>query len=531
MTDVLIIGSGGAGLSAALEAKKNGKNVLVVSKTYPTQSQTCQAQGGINGVLSLKKNGDCVENHIQDTLKSAHGLGDEEAINFMCKESENTISWLDSLGVPFSRDEENNIAQRSLGGASNPRACYSSDYTGLKILHTLYDHCLQENIEFLNEHMLLNFIIEDQCIKGISALDITTTKVKQLLAKKVIIATGGYGGLYHGFTTNSNATTGDSIAIALKCGIELSNMEYVQFHPTALKKSFVLMSESARGEGGYLVTKDGTRFVDELLPRDVVARAIIEKMQEGEEVFLDLRHLGIQKIKQAMPQEYDLALEFAKKRLDTDLLPIMPAAHYTMGGIDTDMYGKTSIKNLYAIGECSSNGVHGANRLGGNSLLEIITFGRLCAKNVLSTMNDTTIEQKEYFTYQEDIKNIDTILSLPNEIDFYNIKKLLGVEFYKNVGLFRTKEKLETTLKKVQQWKEQLPKMGVTDKSEKYNTNLLEFIEFTNMLQLSEVVILSALKREESRGAHYRSDYPHEVKNFAKKIVSKNKKTLQVEFI
>ena len=409
MIDILIIGSGGAGLSAALEAKKNGANVLVVPKTYPTQSQTCQAQGGINGVLSLKNNGDCVENHIKDTLKSAHGLGDEEAINFMCKESENTISWLDNLGVPFSRDEENNIAQRSLGGASNPRACYSSDYTGLKILHTLYDKCLQENIEFLNEYMLLNFIIEEQCIKGITALDIATTKVKQLLAKKVIIATGGYGGLYHGFTTNSSATTGDSIAIALKCGIELSNMEYVQFHPTALKKSFVLMSESARGEGGYLVTKDGTRFVDELLPRDVVARAIIEKMQEGEEVFLDLRHLGVQKIKQAMPQEYNLALEFAKKRLDTDLLPIMPAAHYTMGGIDTDIYGKTYIKNLYAIGECSSNGVHGANRLGGNSLLEIITFGWLCSNNVLSTLNGTTIEQKEYFTYQEDIKNIDTI--------------------------------------------------------------------------------------------------------------------------
>jgi len=531
MIDLLIIGSGGAGLSAAIEAKRANKQVLVLSKTYPTGSQTSQAQGGINGVLSSKDNGDSVQNHLQDTLKSAHEIGDEKSIEYLCENSESTIKWLDDLGVAFSRDKTNNIAQRSLGGASHPRACYSSDYTGLKILHTLYDTCLKENIEFLNEHMLLDLIIEEETVKGVIVLDIATSEVKQFLAKSVILASGGYGGLYHGFTTNSSASTGDSIAIALKNKIPLSNMEYIQFHPTTLKKSFILISESARGEGGYLVTKDEKRFVDELKPRDIVARAIMEKLKDGEEVFLDLRHLGLEKIKEAMPQEYDLVNEFAKKKLDTDLVPIMPAAHYTMGGIDVDLFGKTPIKNLYAVGECSSNGVHGANRLGGNSLLEIVTYGRLVGKTTVKNLESIKeVEQKDYQQYQEMIKKIDSVFSLPNEVDFYHAKKQLGIEFYKDVGLFRTQDKLKTALGKVQQWKTELPKMGITDKEKIYNTNLKEFIEFSNMLDIAEVIVKSALAREESRGAHYRSDFKEESSDFAKKSLVKSTKS-EVEFL
>ena len=532
MVDILIVGSGGAGLSAALEAKKQNKSVLVVSKTYPTQSQTSQAQGGINGVLSLKDNGDNIQNHLNDTLKSAHEIGDEDSIKYLCENSAETIKWLDDLGVPFSRDENNEIAQRSLGGASHPRACYSSDYTGLKILHTLYDTCLKEEIQFLNEHMLLEFIIEEGEAKGIICLDIVSGEIKQLLAKSVVVASGGYGGLYNGFTTNSTASTGDSIAIALRDGVKISNMEYIQFHPTALRKSFVLISESARGEGGYLVTKDEQRFVDELLPRDVVARAIMEKIQKKEDVYLDLRHLGIEKIKRVMPQEYDLVLEFAKKKLDQDLVAIMPAAHYTMGGIDTDMYGRTNIKNLYAVGECSSNGVHGANRLGGNSLLEIVSYGRLVGKTVADTIDSIDeIEQKEYPEYKEQIKKLEEIFLMPNDVDFYRIKKLLGVELYKDVGLFRTKSRLDHALNKIRLWKEKFPRMGVADKSREYNTNLVEFIEFRNLLDLAEVVVLSALSRKESRGAHYRSDYLQESEEFAKKSVVQAKEQLEVEFI
>jgi len=532
MIDVLIIGSGAAGLTTALEAKKNSKNVVVLSKTYPTSSQTSQAQGGINGILGNSK--DTIQNHINDTQKSAHGIGNIDTINYMCENSKETIQWLDDIGVPFSRDENNNIAQRKLGGAKNPRACYSSDYTGLKILHSLYDNCLKEDIEFINEHMLLNFIIQENEVKGIHCLDIENSEVVQVLAKTVVIASGGYAGLYNGFTTNSTATTGESISAALRAGCELSNMEYIQFHPTALKGSCTLISESARGEGGHLVTKDEKRFVDELLPRDVVARAIYDKIQNNDQVYLDLRHLGLEKIKETMPQEYDLALEFSGLYLDKDLIPIQPAAHYTMGGIKTNLNGETNIKNLYAVGECSSNGVHGANRLGGNSLLEVITFGKLIGKNAsLQSLNISAQSlDSEYESYSLAKNNIDSIFALPNTKNFYEYKKRLGEIFYKDVGLFRDEESLELVSSQVLKIKDDIKYMGVTDKSKIYNTNLKEFIEFENAIELYEVIVKSALSRKESRGAHYRIDYKDENRDFDKQtIVKKVQNNITLEFV
>ena len=530
MIDVLIIGNGGAGLTAALEAKKTVDNVVVLSKTFATASQTCQAQGGINGVLDDEK--DSVDNHIADTVKSAHEIGDIETINHLCKNSKNTIKWLDDIGVPFSRDKNNNIAQRKLGGAKNPRACYSSDYTGLKILHTLYDNCLKENIEFINEYMLLNFIVEDNIIKGITCIDIQNSVVKQILAKTVIVASGGYAGIYRGFNTNSTATTGDAVAAALRAGVKLSNMEYVQFHPTALKENCILISESARGEGGYLVTKDGNRFIDELKPRDEVARAIYKKIQEDEEVFLDLRHLGHEKILETMPQEYNLALEFTGLKLDVDLIPIIPAAHYTMGGIKTDINGLTNIKNLYAVGECSSNGVHGANRLGGNSLLEIITFGKLtathasnAAKNIANADTDV-----EYERFQTDKEYIERLFDLPSKTNFYEKKDLMGKIFYENVGLFRTEQKLKEVETQLKLWAKEFEFMGIGDKSKIYNTNLKEFIEFTNMCEVAQTIVVSAINRKESRGAHYRLDFEDENPNFARESIAfLNKNNIQVE--
>ncbi len=533
MIDVLIIGSGGAGLSAALEAKKNGASVLVLSKTYPTQSQTCQAQGGINGVLTKENSQDSISSHIEDTIKSAHNIGDEKSINFMCKNADKTIQWLDDIGVPFSRDTNNTIAQRKLGGASYNRACYSSDYTGLKILHTLYDNCLKENIEFCNEAMLLNFIVEDETIQGITYLDIKNTEVKQLLAKNVIVASGGYGAIYDGYTTNSNATTGDAIAAALRANVKIANMEYIQFHPTTLKENSILLSESARGEGGYLVTQNEKRFVDELAPRDVVSRAIDEKIKAGYEVFLDLRHLGLEKIKEVMPQEYDLAFQFAGLQLDCDLIPIKPSAHYTMGGIKTNMNCETNIKNLYAVGECSSNGVHGANRLGGNSLLEIITFGRFAGEIASKKSNtiqcDKGVQSKQL---ELDINFIESIFSIPNEVDFYSIKKEMGTLFYNNVGLFRKEDSLDKALEQIEIYRTQKKLMGITDKSKIYNTNLKEYIELLNMLELGDTIILSAKNRTESRGAHYRVDYPDENEKFAKdSIIVKTENSYKVELV
>jgi len=518
MIDILIIGGGGAGLSCAIEAKKNCENVVVLSKTYPTSSQTSQAQGGINAVISPI---DSIENYINDTLKSAHNIGDESTIKYMCDNSNDTIKWLDSIGVPFSRDEHNNIAQRKLGGASYPRACYSSDYTGLKIIHTLYDKCIKDDIKFLDEYMLLSLIIEDNEIKAVTALDIKNSEVKQILAKKVILATGGYAGIYSNHTTNSTATTGDGIAVALKAGITLANMEYVQFHPTALKYNSILISESARGEGGYLVTKDGKRFVDELLPRDIVARAIYSKIENDQEIFLDLRHLSKEHILKTMPQEYELVLQFTGLKLDEDLVPITPAAHYSMGGIKTSKDGKTNIKNLYAIGETSCNGVHGANRLGGNSLLEIITFGRLAAKDATCSMYNSTKDTttKEYDSYTKDKKMVENLFNLPNKIDFYTEKERLSSILFKNVGLFRDEENLSQALREIENMLENIPNMGLGDKSRIYNTNLKEFIEFQNMLHIAKAIVVSALYREESRGAHYRVDFQEENMKYEKETL------------
>ena len=526
MYDILIVGSGGAGLSSAIRLKQRGFNVAILSKTHSTASQTSQAQGGINAVLN---NGDdSVENHINDTLISSHNLGDKDTISFMCKEASSSIKWLDDLGVPFNRDNSNNIAQRQLGGASNKRACYSSDYTGLKILHTLYDTAISLGIIFIDEFMMLNIIVEDEITRGITALEIKTSKVHQILAKSVVLASGGYGGIYHGYSTNSGATTSDGIISALNAGCELKNMEFVQFHPTSLKDKFILISESARGEGGYLVLKDGTRFVDELLARDIVAREITKKLLNNEEVYLDIRHLGFDKINHLMPQEYKLCYQFTGLKMDKDLIPIIPASHYTMGGIKVNKECKTNIKSLYAIGECSAVGVHGANRLGGNSLLEIITFGKYLGDTI--PKDNSTHLDKEYEVFTKDKNFVKSLFSKNNDINFYTYKDKLGKLMYKKVGLFRDETNLFEALNKVKSYKNDFKKMGLEDKSEIYNTNLKELIEFKNMIECCEVVIQSALNRKESRGAHYRDDFTLENEDLAvNTIVRKVESSLELE--
>jgi len=525
MIDVLIIGSGGAGLTAALKAQESGASITVVGKTYPTNSQTSMAQGGINAALGNVSQ-DSIESHIADTLKSAHKLCDEQMVHHMCSEAPKTMAWLESIGVPFSRLDNaklgvDTIAQRQMGGASTKRACYAQDYTGLKILHTLYDTCLKHKINFLDEHYLLNLIVEDSTVKGATFLELRTGKIEQINAKSVIIATGGYGGIYHGYTTNAYGSSGDGLAAVLRAGGSVSDMEFIQFHPTALKSSSILISESARGEGGYLVNGDKERFVDELQPRDVVARAIFAQLQKGQEVYLDVRHLGKEKLMELLPQEIALCKLHEHVDPASELIPIKPVAHYTMGGIEVNQSLEvTGIKGCFAIGECSNAKVHGANRLGGNSLLEITTFGNLAGLNASHYAQDVTYKESTHTQLNQDKLHIESLYAQEHTINFYVQREGLGKLFYDKVGIVRDNAGLTQALEEVTSLQSKLHKMGIIDKSITNNTNLVDYLEFSNALQLSSLIISAALSRDESRGAHYKVGFETQNEAFEKHFIS-----------
>jgi succinate dehydrogenase / fumarate reductase flavoprotein subunit len=513
-SDVLIIGAGGAGLVAALNAHEAGAKVRIITKDYPTRSQTAMAQGGINAALGNASE-DSVESHIKNTLKSAHGLANEEAVRLLCESAPEAVAWLDSIGVCFSRTKDAKIAQRTLGGASAPRACYAQDYTGLKILHTLYDRVLACGIEILSERYLLNFITNrDEHDKpyacGATVLNIRSGEVESYESASVIVATGGYSRIFAKHSTNAVGTTGDGIAAAIRAGARLSDMEFIQFHPTALKNSSILISESARGAGGYLVNSKGERFTNELAPRDEVARAIHNEIEKGENVFLDIRHLGEAFIDEELPQERKLAKLYENVDPVHELIPVKPVAHYTMGGIEVDKNSSSKLRGLYAVGECANHKVHGANRLGGNSLLELVVFGKQAGESAAKYAKkfDKTIDSEQQTKSANNF--ITGVKYFTNQIDFYQKREFMGNIFYNNAGISRDEMGLKAVLGAVRQIQKELPFMGPKDKSKVYNTNLVEFIEFGNMVELSEIILVCAISRNESRGAHFRSDIPTE---------------------
>lgn len=507
MAKVLIIGGGGAGLVSALSAHEAGAQVIVMTKTLPTRSQTSMAQGGMNAVLG---EGDSVANHIADTLKSSVGLGNEKQIAFMCENAPDAVRWCNTMGLPYSRDESGEIARRRLGGASAPRACYAQDYTGLKLLHTLYDQCIKAGITFLNERFLLNIIVDEASNRALGAtcLNIPTGDVEEIRADAVIMATGGYGALYGKHSTNSVGSTGDGIAAAIRAGARLADLEFIQFHPTALKSSSILISESARGAGGFLLNAKQERFTDELGPRDVVARAIHDEIVSGGAVYLDIRHLGEEFISHELPQERKLAQIYEGIDPVHDLIPIKPAAHYSMGGIEVNDECMTSVSGLFAVGECANHKTHGANRLGGNSLLELVVFGRHCGKSAAVFAQKKSVSDIANGQLSKDIHFISEVMSFSNRIDFYAKQESLAEIFYTNVGLVREEKGLQSVLDAIGQMQKELSQMGPKDKSKICNTNLVEFIEFGNKIELSEIIVVSAINRSESRGAHYRGDVP-----------------------
>ncbi len=493
--DVLVIGSGGAGLTSAIEAKRCGVSVALISKNATTSSQTSMAQGGINAVIDSFD--DSITSHIQDTIKSSHELANFENIKYLCENGEKAIKFLDSCGVAFSR-ENGNFAKRKLGGASNKRALYAQDYTGLKITQTLYDVAIKEGVTFFEDRFLLSLIHKDKEVFGGVFFNIKSGEIEKIYSKATILATGGYAKIYGKFSTNSYSATGDGLVCALKSGATLSNLEFIQFHPTGLKNSSILISESARGEGGYLLCNE-ERFIDELLPRDVISVAMAEKIKDGKELFLDIRHLG-DKIDELLPQEKELCKIYANLDPKESLIPITPVAHYTMGGVKTNIDTSTELKRFFCVGEVSDSFIHGANRLGGNSLLEIIVFGLKAGEMSAKLSKESEIINLDFDYLIEE-------LNYECKYNFYEHKNYLAELFYKHVGILRDKSGLEFALKEIEKLQLLLPLSGVKDKSLVYNRELVDFLEYKNMLILAREIIKVSLNREESRGAFRRIDF------------------------
>jgi succinate dehydrogenase / fumarate reductase flavoprotein subunit len=513
MLDLLIIGSGISALCAANRAREIGiKNISIYTKYNPTSSLSCMAQGGINA--SISNQDDNFDIHIKDTLKASKGLADSKTVSYMCSHAKDAIEWLENIGVSFSKDDNGDFAQRKMAGSTFARTCYAEDFTGLFILNALYQRAIKNEINIYSENFLLNFITKNKKITGATFLDHKDSKVKSIYAKATIVATGGYCGLYS-VTTNPQSTSGDGVSAALRAGVKLSNMEFVQFHPTLLKNSKLLVSESARGIGGKIVDKNGKEIVDALATRDEVSRAIFYDIEKGNRVFLDLRGVDKDKINHHLPRDKKMIFKYQGVDISSSLVEIIPAAHYSLGGIDVDIDSKSSAEGLYAIGECANTSVHGANRLGANSLLEGVVFGRKVAHCIGEYIKN--VEDIEKSNEVKDSIFIDDIFKYYNQISFYDRKKRLIALMYKYSGIIKDEISLRALLRNIKQIQSELILMGIEDKSKNYNQNLIDFLEFINMLSLAETIVICSLNRQESRGVHFRSDYSETEDKFLKK--------------
>ncbi len=524
--DVVIVGGGLAGLRAAIESSKYA-DTAVISRVHPLRSHTGAAQGGINAALANTpaNRDDNWEKHAYDTVKGSDFLADQDAVEIMTKEGPERIIEMEHWGCPFSRTEDGKIAQRPFGGAGYPRTCYAADKTGHYLLVTAYEQVLKREVKVYEEWLVTSLIVDGGAVKGVVAFDMLTGRLEVLGAKAVILATGGAGWIY-GKSTNSMICTGSGMAIGYRAGVALKDMEFVQFHPTALYPTCILITEGARGEGGYLVNSKGERFMQryaakamELAPRDIVSRSIQKEINEGRGVDnayvnLDVRHLGRKKILSNLPGIRDIAIQFAGIDPIDEPIPVQPAQHYTMGGIDCNAKCETIIKGLYAAGECACISVHGANRLGGNSLLDTVVFGKIAgeragmfAKNTMwdekkaaSTMEEALIVEHDHFRRLFDGRGDQDPSAIREEMRSLMVEKTF---------MFRDKEGLEEARSKIGELRKRLEHLRPILNYRIYNLDLIRAIELEQMLELSEVIVVSALSREESRGSHVRLDFPN----------------------
>ncbi|NOT06300.1 MAG: FAD-binding protein [Anaerolineales bacterium] len=567
--DVVVVGGGGAGLMAGLYASRTAKTA-VISKMYPTRSHTGAAQGGIAAALGNSE-GDNPAWHMYDTVKGSDYLGDQDAIEFMTSEAPQAVIELENMGLPFDRTPEGRISQRPFGGHTNNetgkpvrRAAHAADRTGHMILQTLYQQCLKNKVNFFDEYQVLDFIMVNGKAAGVVAVELSTGELHTIHAKAVIFATGGHGRIFE-VTSNAYAYTGDGAAILFRKGIPLEDMEFFQFHPTGIYKLGILITEGVRGEGGVLINGKGERFmpryaptIKDLASRDVVSRAIYTEIKEGRGVdgknyvYLDIRpetvnkfaaedgrtnpdgskfNLTAEQVLKKLPDIIDFCRVYLGVDPVTQMMPIQPTAHYTMGGIPTNKFGEvviddknTVMPGLYAAGECACVSVHGGNRLGCNSLLDIVVFGKHAGLRAAEYVKTAEFEKLPENAESAARSEFDALRNGSGKENVFDLSNEMKKVMFADVGIYRNEKDMQSALEKVRELKKRFKDVTVSDTGKIFNTELLNAWEFGNLLDIAEVVALSALNRKESRGGHSREDFPErDDKNWLKHTLVWNK--------
>jgi len=524
--DLIIVGSGLAGLRGAIQAaRRNSKiRIGVISKVQVMRSHSVSAEGGTAAVL-FPEDGDSLESHIYDTVKGSDFLADQDAAERLCKEIPDEIYQLEHWGMPWSRREDGKIGQRAFGGYSFPRASYASDKVGFFEMQTLYDTCQKfDNIEFLNEWFVTSILQSEQKFVGITAIELSNGNFHTIKGKALIIATGGAGRIYS-FSTYALSSTPDGLDMAYRAGLALKDMEFVQFHPTGIMPSGILITEGARGEGGYLINKDGDRFMKkyaskqmELAPRDIVSRSIMTEINEGRGfkhetgvdcMKLDLRHVGDEIIKQKLGGIREISLKFSGVDPAQEMLDVRPVCHYMMGGIHTDINGASELQGVWAAGEAACVSIHGSNRLGANSTSECIVWGKITADEAVNYIENeqSTVQFPNHLVYAEEKRIYDGIFRGSGQVNPYEIRQELTDTLNDKAYVYRNQTDLVEGLKRVRELKTMTWK-HVDDQAKEYNTNFSNVMELDSMFRVAEVVLIGAINRKESRGSHARTDFP-----------------------
>ena len=514
--DVLIVGAGLAGLRCAVEAQRLGLDVAVITKVHPVRSHSNAAQGGINAPLTDR--GDDWKGHALDTIKGSDYLADQDAVEIMSQEAGDAVLELERMGVIFSRGDDGKLGTRRFGGQKVARTFFVGAITGSALLHVLYEQSLNMGLTVYEEWFVTSLIKHEGAVKGVVALDLKTGEIEAITAKSVVIAAGGAGRVFEP-STNALICTGDGLSLAWNNGAGLMDMEMIQYHPTTLARTGILLSEAARGEGAYLLNAEGDRFMEkyapdymELASRDVVSRAEQTEINEGRgidgNVLLDLRHLGKEFIETRLGYLQEVSVEFLGIDMSEKPVPIRPGMHYIMGGIKTDVDGETGVPGLYAAGECANVSVHGANRLGANSLLDTVVFGRrsaVKASDYVRTVSNEDIPTKEFV--DKDLKRIKSIIEADGKLRVSEVRNEMAEAMTKGIGVFRDQKSMEYAKSVVDKTKiKYRDSIKIDNKGKVYNTDLLFALELGNMIDCAESIVHGALTRKESRGAHFRTD-------------------------